>query len=80
MCLWATGELLMPDKRFDSGQRALRYRERASEMRGQAAKAWTVHLRGTLLDMAELYEEMAEQAERDSQEPAFGDVRHDADR
>lgn len=68
----------MRDKHFDSGQRAFRYRERAVEMRRQAAKVRIVNLRGTLLDMAELYEEMAEQAERDELEP--GDVRHEAER
>jgi hypothetical protein len=65
-CVSGTGELHMPDKRFDIRQRALRYRERAVEMRRQAATVRTVKLWGTLLEMAELYDEMAEQAERDN--------------
>jgi hypothetical protein len=59
----------MPD-RFDdtAGVRAKRYRERAAVMRRQAAAAVTASLRVLLLENAELYDKLAEQAERKSRE------------
>jgi hypothetical protein len=68
--LQATGvtELPMPDDRFDSaGQRALRYRERAAEMRRQAVGVANEQLRYILLENVKLYDALAGQAERNSE-------------
>lgn len=54
----------MPDRSDTAGERAARFRERAAEMRRQAATALTDKLRDLLLENAVLYDELAEQAER----------------
>jgi hypothetical protein len=55
----------MPDNRFETASvRAARYRARAAEMREQALAAVSEKLRTILIENAELYDQLAEQAER----------------
>ena len=54
----------MPDRFTDESVRAARYRERAAEMRRQAASATTATLRELLLQNAKFYDRLAENAAR----------------
>ena len=58
---------LMPHIRFaNDNVKAARYLDKAAQMRRHAYAAQTARLRVTLLENAELYDRLAEQAERKS--------------
>jgi hypothetical protein len=70
----------MPHTRPEvASKRLLRFRARAAELRRIASGAERQR-RAMLLDQAQMFERIVEAAERDSQEPGFGDVRRDTDR
>jgi hypothetical protein len=55
----------MPDHFGPDQPRAARYRQRAAEMRSNAASVATKELRMLLLERAALYDKIAELAERE---------------